>query len=702
MLYETFALQKDNLFLWWPVFFALGIGLYFSFSFEPPFIVSLFIWLVSAALHLLLSLLRRRSSLGYGVVLFSFALLLASSGFLSSKIRSLTVQTPMIEKKINMTELIGTVEFIEHMEEGSGSRIILSDLIIEDLDAESTPRKVRLRLRKDMGLDLGQRIKVLAGLTPPSSPIIPGGFDFRRFLYFKSIGAVGFIYKQPEILKAADPKLFSIETIRFKISERVSTILSPEHASIAMALIVGQKKAISESDRNAIRNAGLAHMLAISGLHVGLVAGTLFFILRFLMSCIPHLALKYPIKKITAVAALFGAVFYMLLAGSTIPTQRAVLMTSIVFLAIILDRSPISLRLVSFSALVVLVISPESLVSASFHMSFAAVTALIYFYDVTRKFWIDVYQNLTWFKRFALYFIGVCLTTLIASVSTAPFALYHFGQVSVLGSLANVLAVPLLAFIIMPFALLALVAMPFGLDVAPFYVVSIGIQSMLDIAHWAAALPHAIAKAQFWNFSSFLVFIVAAIWGILWKGKGKLLALPLFALSASLFMTHQLPDILIAPSHKLFAFRIDTELHVSSKRSDKFTRSNWERFYGLEPNSALLLPYKGNNQKGQPSCGEEFCRFTYGNHNVSFLRTEYNLARECIWADIVILEGYIAANKFDKNFCPNSIYIDRSQKYQGAHAVWFTNDETKSNIFIKTSGNISGHRPWTTAYKLKN
>ena len=659
------GLQKDNVFLWWPVFFALGVAAYFFLWLEPPLIFSVFIFSVCLSIYLLFRNDARRFISG-----ILFVSVLISAGFCAGSFRSYMVDTPIITKKSKYKTITATILSIEKMEEGDGSRLLLSDLNIEDLLPENTPKKIRLRLRADDGAKVGQRIKVLAMLNPPSLPLYPDGFDFRRYLYFQGIGAVGFIYHAPEILKPAPNRIFDSEALRQLIAQKIREVLPPRESSVAIALIVGQKNAISDGDRQAVRDAGMAHMLAISGLHVGLLAGAVLFLVRFTLATIPYIALHYPIKKIAAICALCAAIFYMVLAGATIPTQRAVLMSAIVFLAIILDRSPISLRLVAFSALVVLAVSPESLLSASFHMSFGAVICLIYFYDTTRLFWINQYKHGGAFRKILLYFIGVCLTTVIASIATAPFSLYHFGQVSFLGSVANLIAVPLLAFIIMPFALLGLILMLFGLEYWPMQAMGMGVEGMLDISYWAAALPASVIRMPAWGFLSFLYVICGGLWIILWKGWGKVLALPLFCASALIANYQQMPNIMVAASHKLFGFwGGDGELYISSYSSKKFVRKNWEEYYGLEEGAAKKLEFKGGVKSEGSSfgqCGEAGCRFDINGYKLSFLRLAYNQYEECAWAQVII-----SVSPIDKKKCAAPVIIDKFDTWKnGAYSLY--------------------------------
>ena len=685
------ALQREHVFLWLPVFFSFGIGAYFTFSFEPPLILAFVMFLVWLSIHVLF--VQRLQNF---YVFSSFALLLVLAGFSAATLRTSFVNAPMLVKAVGPVDIIGDVKSIEHMEAGRGVRIILSSLEIEKLEAEVTPRYVRLRLRAHGGIKVGQRIKALAILNPPSPPVVPGGFDFRQYMFFKGIGAVGFIYRLPEVLEHAPKRLWDIESLRHKIAARLAGVMPLRDAGIAMALMVGQKGAISAEDAQAIRDAGLAHMLAISGLHVGLLSGVLFFIFRFLLALNTRFALIYPIKKIAAVMALSGAVLYMLLAGATIPTQRAVLTISIVFLAVILDRSPISLRLVAFSALVVLVFRPESLLTASFQMSFAAVSCLIYFYDVTRGFWAHHYAHSNWFRKAILYFVGVCMTTVIASIATAPFSLYHFGQVSFLGSFANLVAVPLLAFLIMPFALISLVLMPFGCDYWALYIVSFGIDAMLEIAYWAANLPNAVVRGAAWTNISFVLLVISGLWLIMWKGVGKVLAIPVILVSLVLAYTSVQPDVLISGNHKLAGFKDDESgaLYVSSMRREKFARGNWEEFFGLKLDSAQSLPYKGGNRGADLrdfyTCGASGCHFVINGHNVSYVTSPYEVARDCKWADILISVAPVRDNL--RRRCDSEIIIGKFNTWRsGAHAVFIGDD----GVRVVNAADKSSNRPWS-------
>ena len=269
------ALQKPNLFLWTPIIFACGIGTYFSLPFEPPLALAIFSLVLATALY----------SMSGKIKLATFVLLVYVAGFSAATYRTHSISTPILTKKISTAQIIGQVRQVEKLDERKGSRIILDVNEIEDLDADKAPLRIRLTIRKDKNIAVGQFVRLLAGLNPPSEPLIPGGFDFRRYLYFQKIGAVGFVYNEPEILASQDsgkvsltaPYTSLIESLRRRIELRIYNVLDTNHGAIAAALLVGKKNAIDDDDQQAMRDGGLAHMLAISGLHVGIFSGALFF-----------------------------------------------------------------------------------------------------------------------------------------------------------------------------------------------------------------------------------------------------------------------------------------------------------------------------------------------------------------------------------------------------------------------------------------
>lgn len=672
------ALQQGQFFYWCPVFLAFGIGAYFSMDVEPPFILAaflVFIVLCASAFIDHSNILHRRLILAIAV--------LPALGFIFSKVQLVRVHTPIILEETGPITVTGTIETIELTKTDYDARILLSDVSVEDMDQSEAPKKVRLRLRTDYDLKVGQRISMMANLMPPSEPIMPGGFNFRRHLYFQGIGGVGFIYKNVEVI--SEPKGFgfhsSIETLRNAVTEKVYAVLPADRAGVATALMNGYRAGVSEGEQEVLREAGLAHLLAISGLHIGLVCGAIFFFVRLVLVSCGDFALNHPAKKYAAIAAMAGGLLYMFLAGATVPTQRAMLMSAVVFTAILLDRSPISLRLVAFAALVVLIISPFSLLSASFQLSFAAVTALVAFYEWMRPRLKEWRRDMNGFQRFAFYFIGIAMTSLIAGTTTAPFALYHFQQFATYGILGNMVAIPIMAFWVMPTAILSLLAMPLGLEYLPLSFMGIGISQILDISNFVSELEGSVWRIPTFSFLVFLAMVCGLLFFILWKGTLRVTGLVVFALASCFIFFEKQPIILVSSTNKLVAMTQPLDqFRVNTLRREKFVRENWERSYGLEKDSSIMI---GKSDLDQ--CDDLGCRSEIGGKKIAYTQSHYAHKDDCGWADLVIATDPV----FSK--CSAKVIDTFDIHRYGAHAVYLNGNALE---IVKVRDTIKEKRPW--------
>jgi competence protein ComEC len=672
---DILAAQRERVFLWTPVLLGCGIGLYFALPFEPDWrVVSgsllLFMALYAAAIHKVES---------EGCRYFLTALLLVLAGLLTAQARAHIVYTPLLEKEMGPVMLQAKVLEVESLVGAQDKRLLLGDIVVEDLPPDKTPRKMRLRLRKDPGVRVGERIEVLARLMPLSSPAIPGGFDFQRHFYFQGIGAVGFIFKFQRVLEPPGKVWLSIEGLRQIILQKIENAVKGPAGGVVAALVINEVSSIPEGDSEAMRVSGLAHMLSISGLHVVLVAGGVFFAVRLLLVAL-GLGLHYPVKKYAAVMGFVAAVFYMLLAGSNIPVQRSVLTTGVVFAAIIFDRFPFSLRLVAFAALVVLAIAPESVLSPSFQMSFAAVGALVWFYEGTRKLWSAWGRDGGHLRAAVLYFAGICATTIVASTATAPFGVYHFQSFGVYSLPANLMGVPILSFFVMPAGVVALMAMPFGLEYWPLQIMGWGSAYILEVAHWASSLPGASVKVAMIPFAAFISLVAAALIGMLCVGRTKLLALAPLVLCIVTLSMNRLPDVLVADKGELSAVVLkDGRLAVSSKRKEKFTTEVWESALGLRKGEAVDW-----KEAGLP-CDELGCRFEKDGKKIAFSFRPDAQSVECGWADVVVAAYAI------ESACAAPVHIDRRDSYhEGAYAVWL------GDLRVESAGGFRGSRPWVS------
>ncbi len=372
-----FATENGRLFLWIPVLFGVGIAIYFGLDREPVRYIGP---LAAGTCAAVAFALRWKGTAGF---IFPAALAVAAAGFSIAQFRTMAVEAPRLERETGPLTFSGRVLSVET--QARGVRLLLDRLEGERLARSGElPARARISLRTGGDqISPGDRISVLAVLQPPPSPSFPGGYDFARAAWFSRIGAVGYALGAPRAVDAGSEGSLRtwIAGVRRDATTRILAATPKDSAPVAAALMTGERRAIPEETLANMRDAGLAHLLAISGLHIGLVAGLLFFLVRFGLAAVEPVALRYPIKKIAAVAAVVGAFLYLLISGATIPTERAFLMAAIAFGAILIDRTPISMRLVSVAAVAVLAMSPESLLTASFQMSFAAVVALVAGYE---------------------------------------------------------------------------------------------------------------------------------------------------------------------------------------------------------------------------------------------------------------------------------------------------------------------------------
>jgi len=676
--------DSDRWIPWVPVCFGSGIGFYFWLPNEP----SLWIALTYLLGCFLLFAIFRRSAAFF--LLFG-ASILFTMGFGTAQLRTITAQAPVLTNETGPTSLEGRVAKVERFE--NGIRILLTNPRISGLSGFETPERVRIRIRgKTVSAQPGTWVKAKAVLMPPPPPAAPRGFDFQRKLYFDQIGAIGYGMGQPEVIQTAKEAAFSSETrlasIRIYVADQIRSHLNGQVGAIAVALITGDRSGLNDNTLESIRHSGLAHLLAISGLHIGLVAGGIFIVVRSLFSFIPVLALTYSIKKWAAVCAIIGALGYALLAGASIPTQRAFLMTGLALIGVLIDRETISLRTLAWVALAILMLHPEAILGPSFQMSFAAVTALVTFYQYWRirkseKGERAKHRGL--WGRIAYYFGGVTLTTIIASAATAPFALYHFGQVATFGMLANLIAVPLAAFWVMPWAVLSVIGVPLGVEGLPLAAMGLGIELLQETAAAFSKLPNAVFKLGAFPTSVLTLLITGGLFVCLGerylRKAGAMVAIVSFVLLA----LAPKPTLLIENSGKHVAYLLGDDFQLVSKDSYG-TRSgrSWLRRAGFNPKHV-------SDESHGMRCDRLACVANQKGKLIAYVFHEAALLEECHLADVLVSAIPVRQN------CPAPrIVIDRFDLWKnGAYAIYLNDEDIK----IETDQGMRGNRPWVLSNK---
>src|SRR5579859_3606199 len=594
-LREKLEAERDRWILWMPVALAAGIGVYFSLSAEPP------VWLVPVLPAIgLLVLALWRGRVGWPLL---FGLFLALSGFSAAELRTLTVAAPVLRTPTGIFSLSGHVIAVEPVEKGQ--RVTLDHLEGGTLYREKL-QKVRLRLRADYGLRPGQQVVLRAALMPPPAPSVPGGYDFTRAAWFQGIGAVGYAVGRPRIVgeDVGSAWRTGLGRIRQDLTARiVGSIDRAGYAQgigvVAAALITGQRGPVPPFILQSYRDAGLAHILVIAGMHLSMVAG-------LVLAAIPPVALRYPIHKWTACGALLVTLGYLLISGAPVPTQRAFIMTTVLLLAVLLDRQPVSLRSISLAAMAVLLLQPEALMGPSFQLSFAAVYGLICGYEALGPRLAAWRQSSkAWWQMPILYVGGILLTTQIAGTATAFYSLFHFNRYAVYGLLGNALAVPLVGFWVMPAALLAFCLMPFGLDDWGWRLMGAGLEQVTRIAVWVSHLPGATINLPSMPELALVLFSVGSAWLLLWRTRWRLYGLSGMAAALAVILLQTKPDLLIDQTGRLVAVKqADGRLHLASGRGANSLRQSWAQMAGEgerlpEPDGPAVCSETGCTVRGQ-------------------------------------------------------------------------------------------------------
>ena len=651
--------------LWAPVFLGIGISLYFSLSFEPPF------WWVGGGIFFFLSL--------WGVRLLSIRLVILilafiSLGFSAAILRTHFLKTEMLHYPLRPLSLEGRVRQVEFKPTQQGTfyqRILLSDLRAKT--SEKLPQKIRLSIKgKKERLWPGQVIRIKAKLNPVSEPFVPQGFDFRRQAYFNGIGATGFALSDPKILRSSPSWGDLFEKRRTQITVYFLEHMPPPLGAIAASLITGDKAAIPEEIREDFINSGLAHILAISGLHLSIIAGVVFMIIRRGIALIPPFCLAYNSKKIAAVGTIFMTLLYLILSGFGIPAQRAFIMISLVMGAILINRTALSARTVALAAFVILLITPEALLGPSFQLSFAAVVALITGYEAWKNPVARWMMGGGIFRRLFVYGVGLGFTSLLATLATLPFTIYLFYRFSLHAIEANLLAVPLTSLVIMPSALLTCLLTPLGLGEGPLWVFENSLILLIKITTTVGALRGANIWVPPPPFLAFILIVLGGLWLCIWQQPWRRLGLLPMGIGFLISFGGEPPHLLIDGQGKLAAVYDKKTLHLSSLRKGKFTAETWQKYLAVKDVKSML-------------CENGVCRTSF--QNIPIVISDDKDQQPCVKNAVLIrLEP-------SKTTCPDAyLTLDWYDLWRGGgHALWLT----PKGPYLEKVREIQGQRPWT-------
>ncbi len=553
--------ERDQLALWLPVALGGGIAAWYVL----PLIIAwkAFIIAMSALAFVGFAIgLKRR--LGVALLIGGLA---TASGCGVAWWRSESVATSVLMRPA-MVDFEAKIERVELRGNDKGIRLLLSPAAAANL-----PRHVRVSVAKEdmpTGLVTQDRIRLKARLMPPATAMVPGAYDFARVAWFQGIGATGKVIGKIERLESP---IVRSASIRDRLSAHVGAQLEGSVGGIATAFVTGDRGAISERDEEVMRDAGLAHLLSISGLHItAVVAAAMGLVLR-LLALSQRLALRLPLLTVSAGVGALAGVGYTLITGAEVPTIRSCIAALIVLIGLSIGREAITLRLVASGALIVLLLWPESLVGPSFQLSFAAITSIVALHESSR------FRQLVQRREEGVVLgqsrglLSLLITGIVVEITLAPIALFHFHKAGIYGALANIVAIPLTTFVVMPLEAIALLLDSVELGAPIWWLVGKSLALMLWIAHLVAAAPGAVATLPSISISHFSLMLLGGLFLLLWRTKARLLGLAPLALGAIGAAMTSPPDLLITNDGRHVVMRApDGQYAILRPRAGDFVR----------------------------------------------------------------------------------------------------------------------------------
>ena len=621
---------------WFAVAYGAGVVLYFTAEREP----ALWAAAIPTAVFALAALLLRRQIVPQNFALSVIALGLfgVALGFAVATLKTSLINHTVLRFPASGVTVAGFVELRE--ESQHTDRFVLRVERIDGGRIEQAPQRVRLSVKRGMAPAPGSFVEVKASLDPPLQPLEPGSYDFARDIFFQGIGASGFVRGAIKVTAAPTQGFFQradavVQRLRDAIDARIRAVLPGDDGAIAAMLIDGRRDAIAPNVYDALFISGIGHVLSISGYHMAVVAGAIFFIVRAFFALIPGLADRAPIKKWAALAALFVTGFYLILSGNQVATQRSFIMIAVVLLGVLFDRPTLTMRTLTIAALVVLAFAPESIVHPSFQMSFAATLALIAGYE-RGAIKLRGRADSSLGARAALWgvneIVGLTIASLLAGLATTPYAAFHFHRIAPYGVIANLLAMPIVSAWVMPMGILGILTMPLGLDAEFWRQMGYGIEWMNAVGLWVASLPGAYGRVSLFGVGPLLVATAGLLLiGLLktplrWSGAIAVAFAVIWAASAPK------PDVLIASDGRGFAVRGgDGRLAIHHVGGDSFAIREWLAADGDGRD------VKDRNLGQGIACDPSGCIGKLGNGElVSYVLTPEAYEEDCAHAALVV------------------------------------------------------------------
>ena len=583
---ENYQNEAESLVIWYAVCYALGVAFYFALPWELP------TWLIVVYLEAVLLLVFFYRLKRHAIKFLSYVLVFIL-GLCIAKADAI-YRSQKIEKNVPQTTYISG-QIADITVNPSGKYRLTIDYA-DDFDKKF---KGLFRITTNQKLDWfkkGKCIELIAEFPKDYVANPLGNYNFARANFYNGISASGYAISPifaTDCEKTMPTSTGFIHNIREKIKHIIDDETSPADAAIIKALTIGDKQGIEKEQAANYRTSGLAHLLAISGMHMGMIALLVFFLIRVLL--LPIGNGRFDWRKPAAIFSLLLTFGYFLISGQSISCIRAFIMTSCVLLAVLLNRRPISLRLWAFAVLVIATIQPIAIISPGFLMSFAAVLGIVSFYEKNAERLQKWYAARNIYGKIGAYLMGVVVTDLVASLMTLPYTIYYFHQISIYTTLGNLLAGPLMAFWVMPCLLLFLICVPLGCAHYVIKPLALGIDILNNIADWVAELAGAKAGEGIGLMPDWGIFIITLgiLWLCVWQAKWRWWGLAAIVIGLLSLWTIAKPDFVFDKNGTTFACRTEQGQLISTPwHKNKFLTTMWTGDKKEQPDNTDLICHK--------------------------------------------------------------------------------------------------------------
>ena len=681
--------------LWLPVAFGAGCAAYFGLKTEPaPWAA----WAIGVAAIGTAGMARWAASRRAACIALAMTAV-GLAGFADAKLATEQARAPVLPDGIGVAQVTGRVVDIAEAA-GGRMRLLIQPVAISGLTPAELPARVRLTLRDPSDVEPGDGLTVHAILDPPPGPASPGGFDFARDAWFSRLGGVGLALSPPRpvALPPMDWRLWAqvrLNTLRWRLASRLAADLGgSDAAGLAAAVTTSHQAWLSEADAQDLRDAGLAHMLAIAGLHTAAVTGFVYAAVRLLVAAWPWLALRVSGKKLAAGAGLVACGVYLALSGAHPPARRAAITASVAFLAMLCGRRPISMRSLAIAALAVLALQPISVVQPGFQMSFCATAALVAMAEAwpRRPGRIEAPWFIAWPQHVWDWTVAMVAVSLVAGLATAPFALQHFNRMATYGLFANFAADLVASLVLMPSlvvcAAAAAAGLPSGWMAAPQAVAVTAARAILAIAHLFATLPGAVRTLPSAPQPALVTAFLALVFACLWRGRLRWVAAPLSA--AVLVWPRAAPPVAwIAADGNNAAVVEDGRAVVLKPAVRAFASNAWATRRGLltpfDPQSEAELAFDCDRSACSPRYGVSPALGAWWSRRAA---PPDRLAGLCQASDILVVRGPAPA----RDICPHALVLNRADFLRGGSAEIFADPAGWRVAWAQTE---RGLRPWS-------